>query len=364
MPAQGARTSSSRICRSGSLRLPRLRCWRRRPGCPGRLPLAAAGRPWCVAVATPAAAVAAAAAARRRPGRCPVVARLSFAGRCWPVVVLLLAARSPSLPRWRVLLVVAVRRRSPSLRLRSSPVVPVLLVAVLAGVPVRLPSRSWSRFGLVAGSGPGRGCGRPAAPRSRAPRLRLPVAVSPGRRSPSPGRRLGRLAPGGAACAAPGAPVLAGRGRPSLVAVGRSRRCRAARCRLPFRRARLWPPLWPPPWAALIASTRSPLRMPVALMPSPPASCLSSGSSMAFRPPLRPPARTRRRRERCRWSRSCGVPSPCVGRAASRSPCWCCAPTPAGGHADEACRRRREGGDRCGVVGSSAPADGSPGGRA
>ena len=49
-------------------------------------------------------------------------------------------------------------------------------------------------------------------------------------------------------------------------------------------------PLRAPPWAALMASIRSPLRIPVALMPSPPASCLSSGSSIAFRPLLRPPA--------------------------------------------------------------------------
>ena len=47
--------------------------------------------------------------------------------------------------------------------------------------------------------------------------------------------------------------------------------------------------LWPPPWAVLMASMRAPLRIPVALMPSPPASCLSSGSNMAFRPPLRAP---------------------------------------------------------------------------
>ena len=74
----------------------------------------------------------------------------------------------------------------------------------------------------------------------------------------------------------------------------------------------LWPPLGPPPWAALMASIRSPLRIPVALMPSPPASCLSSGSSMAFRPPLAAAGRS------CagggsgrRWFRSCGVLPPC-----------------------------------------------------
>jgi len=42
--------------------------------------------------------------------------------------------------------------------------------------------------------------------------------------------------------------------------------------------------LLPPPWAALIAATRSAFFIPAALMPRPPATCLSSGSSMPLSP--------------------------------------------------------------------------------
>ena len=135
-------------------------------------------------------------------------------------------------------------------------------VAVVAAVSLRL-SRFRSRRGVLA----------VVAPRSSA---RSSCCAGPAR--------------------SPRSPCVAAVLLPVLL---RSSRCRAGlrRSREPRGRAccsavgAALPPLalWPPPWAVLMASMRAPLRIPVALMPSPPASCLSSGSNMAFRPPLRAP---------------------------------------------------------------------------
>ena len=257
MPAQGARTSSSRICRSGSLRLLRRRHCCRRPGC--RYPGCRAG---CGGRDHDAGGC----------GGCRRRRRCGWRRGC-P------AGSGPGLrlPPWFW--------RSRSLRsfwrssFRSS---------------LRSCSRSWSRFWFWS-----RFCSRARVRFSRwscvavaavvavlvvlLAVLLVAVAVAvlliagllvaglAGR-----GRRSGRSLLLGLGCS-----VLAARSW----SVGSCPRA----CRRLVLAVSWSPPLWLPLWAALMASMRSPLRIPVALMPSPPASCLSSGSNMAFRPPLRPP---------------------------------------------------------------------------
>ena len=302
MPAHGTSTSSSMTSRSGSLRLPR------------PPPLAALGR--C-----------------RRPGLVPTVAAATTAVATAAAAVVVGCGCRRS---WLLLVLVAVR---PGLAVALPVVLPVVAAGRPAGCPLRCP-------GCRPGSGPGSaGALALAASLARRPGsvAVLVVVRGPGRRGPAavPSSRLVLTVAGVALLA--DCSSLALLARPPGV-LGRCARRPAAPlaglaglaaglARRPGRTCAL-PPLWPPLWAALMASIELALGMPVALMPSPPAICLSSGSSLAFRPPLRPPSAVAAGRSR--WFRSCEVLPPVrLVRRCRQLHVDAVQPTPAGasGHA-------------------------------
>ncbi len=297
MPAHGARTSSSRICRSGSLRLPR----------PRAALVAAAGlvAPWLVAGPVAAAGADGCGAAAVVVG-CGCRPALVVVAGCRCAVVV--AGRAGSGRRCR-LSCVPVRPGCvrpgccrlplaacslPAVALPWSRLVPVARCRSRLPSSAARPGGCWSCCGGLAARGL---LARLLARRSCAAR-----AAAAGF-SRAPPARLSAARPLGAASG----PLLAPAG-PSA---------RAAR--------------WPPPWAALMASTARPSSSRSALIPRPPAICFSSGSSSAQA------ASCGRRAGGAaagawwsRWFRSCGVlptssavrrmpPAPgCVHRSAVR----------------------------------------------